>query len=321
LRERRGCKEAAACRGRVCQDGDDAGLGLLLRTTVTGRMLDCVHPGNRVVAGFGVGQDCHARGVRRGRRTRPARDRASGARNGIESTNRGLCGEVGARHGCAAYVTGAAVHIIGAWSGRRRPRWRHLRRLCPMRTSPIAIGWCRCHHGTRPRDDDENEQGQCEALVTVRLIRKAPVWTGSSPRHTNRPDERRKPEQCECEVKALHQLPRHTVQVRRCLDGVPCSILARIRLVVRERVLDVRVPDCARHEELLECYREDLALAQPVVDRHRVTLGASARSVAADGARIEGGLASRVAVEASAADCGGQERPRCRVRARAVGAT
>ena len=92
-RERRGRNEAAVwrCAGCAGQTGDDASLGLL-RTTVTGgRVLDCVHPGNRVVARFGVGQDGYARGDRRGTRTRATRDRASGARNGIGSTNRGLC--------------------------------------------------------------------------------------------------------------------------------------------------------------------------------------------------------------------------------------
>ena len=62
---------------------------------------------------------------------------------------------------------------------RRRPR-----RLCPMRTSPIAIGWCRRRHGTHARDDDR-EQGQGEALVRA----------GEVPRRANRKDERCEPEQ------------------------------------------------------------------------------------------------------------------------------
>ena len=133
-----------------------------------------------------------------------------------------------------------------------------------MRISPI--GGCRCRHGTRPRDE-EHEQGQCETLVTVRLIRKALVRARSSPRRrANRPDERREPEQHECEVKAFHPLPRHTVQARRLLHGVARRVLARVRLVVRERVLDVGVPNLAFDEELLECDLKDLgrALAQPV---------------------------------------------------------
>ena len=64
-------------------------------------------------------------------------------------------------------MQGAAVHIIGAeLSEWRRPRRRRLRRLCPMRISPIAIGWCHRRHGIRPRYD-ERDRGQCEALVTV----------------------------------------------------------------------------------------------------------------------------------------------------------
>ena len=104
-----------------------------------------------------------------------------------------------------------------------------------MITSPIAIGWCRRRHGTRPRDD-EHEQGQCEALVAVRLIRRALLRAGSSPR---RPDEQRDPEQHECEVNHLHPLPRHTVQVRRFLVGVARSVL------VRERVVDFGIPNLA----------------------------------------------------------------------------
>ena len=64
-------------------------------------------------------------------------------------------------------MQGAAVHIIGAvLSERRRPRRRRLSRICPMRTIPIAIGWCRRRHGNSPRYE-ERERGQCEALVTV----------------------------------------------------------------------------------------------------------------------------------------------------------
>jgi len=73
-----------------------------------------------------------------------------------------------------------------------------------MRTSPNAIGWCRRRHGTHARDEDR-EQGQGEALV---------------PRRANRKDERLKPEQHKCDVKALHPPQRHTVHVRHLIDRV-----------------------------------------------------------------------------------------------------
>jgi hypothetical protein len=136
--------------------------------------------------------------------------------------------------------------------------------------------------------------------VTLPLIRKAIVRAGSDPRRrANRPYERREPEQHECEVKALHPIPRHTVRVRRVLDGLARSVLVRIRLFERERVLDVGVPNLAFDEELLDCDLKDhaRALAQPV---GRITVGASACSMVKDGARLDGGLA----VEASAANRG-----------------
>ena len=91
--------------------------------------------------------------------------------------------------GGAARVQATAVLIIGAeLSGRPRPRRRHLCRLCPMHTSPIDFGWSRRRYGTHPRDE-EREQGQCKALVMVRLIRKALVRIRSAPRRANHPDE------------------------------------------------------------------------------------------------------------------------------------
>ena len=78
-----------------------------------------------------------------------------------------------------------------------------------MRTSPIAIGWCRRRHGTHARDEDR-EQGQGEALVL---------------RRANRKDERLKPEQHKCDVEALHPLQRHTAQVRHFIDRVAGSLL------------------------------------------------------------------------------------------------
>ena len=78
-----------------------------------------------------------------------------------------------------------------------------------MRTSPIAIGWCRRRHGTHARDEDR-EQGQGEALV---------------PRRANRKDERLKPEQHKCDVEALHPPQRHTAQVRHFIDRVAGSLL------------------------------------------------------------------------------------------------
>jgi len=66
--------------------------------------LYCVHPDNWVEVvryhARGACQEHEARGARQG--TRAARDRASGPRDGIGSASRGLCREVGARHGCAA---------------------------------------------------------------------------------------------------------------------------------------------------------------------------------------------------------------------------
>ena len=61
MRERRCRNEAAACRGAGCagQAGDDAGLGLL-RTTVTGLVLHCVHPGKKEVARRFASQDHEA---------------------------------------------------------------------------------------------------------------------------------------------------------------------------------------------------------------------------------------------------------------------
>jgi hypothetical protein len=77
-----------------------------------------------------------------------------------------------------------------------------------MRTSPIAIGWCRRRHGTHALDDDR-EQGQGEALVL---------------RRANRKDERLKPEQHKCDVEALHPLQRHTAHVRHFIDRVAGSL-------------------------------------------------------------------------------------------------
>ena len=109
---------------------------------------------------------------------------------------------------------------------------------------------------------------------------------------------------------------RHSVPIRRVLDGVS----RRVRVRIRERVLDVIIPELALDEGFLERDLKDLgrALAQPVVGRHRVTAGARARGTVADGARVDGGVACRDAVDASAADRGGQVRARRRVRARAV---
>ena len=238
-----------------------------------------------MVARFGAGQDHFAQGVRRGWQARAARDRALGLRDGIGGTRGGQCREVGARHGCASRVNGAAVHIISAnVSERRRPRRRRLRgRLCPMRTSRIAlmrtsriarictsriaIGWCRRRrrHGTgTPPRDQEREQGQFEALVTVgaivpRPIREALARAGSFLRRAHRPDERPKSEQYECAVEAHRPQQRHADPFRRFLDGVARSVL------VWEPVLDAGAPE-------LECNLKDLAraLALPVVGRHPV---------------------------------------------------
>jgi hypothetical protein len=146
------------------------------------------------------------------------------------------------------------------------------------------------------------EQGQFEPLVTVGAIgfrptRGALVW--SAPillRATCNQDEPEQPEpkQHECTVEALHPPQRHPVSFR-------CFL-----------VLNVGVPELALEKGFLERDLKDLAraLAQPVVGRHRVTPGARARGTAAEGARVDGGVASRDAVEASAADRGGQVPPR-----------
>jgi hypothetical protein len=139
-----------------------------------------------------------------------------------------------------------------------------------------AIGWCRRRHGTRPRDDDEHEHGQCEALVTVRLTREALLWVGSFLLRANCKDEQPEPEQHECAVEACHPQQMRTVQARRLLDGDARSVLVRVPLLVREQVPYVSVPELALDEELLECDHKDLAraLAQPFVGRHRVISGA-----------------------------------------------
>ena len=191
-----------------------------------------------------------------------------------------------------------------------------------MRTSPIAIGWFRRRHGTHPGDDKGKHEGQFDPLVTVGAIvlrpnHKARVLAGPFLLRANCIDEQPEPEQHECAVKALHPPQRHKVPCRRFFDGVARSALVRVRV----RVLDVGVPELALHEELLKCDLKDLAraLAQPVVGRHRVTPGASPRITAADGARVEEGVASRVVVEASAANRRGQVRARYRIRACNIG--
>ena len=107
-----------------------------------------------------------------------------------------------------------------------------------------------------PRDQ-ERKQGHFEPLVTVgariapRPNREVLVRAGLFLLRrfdASCPDEQRETEkQHECSIEALHPLQRHTVQVGRFLDGLARGVLARVRLVVRERVLDVGVP-----EELLE---------------------------------------------------------------------
>ena len=129
--------------------------------------------------------------------------------------------------------------------------------------------------------------------------RKALAPTGSFLLRANCKDEQPEPEQHECTVEACHPQQMRTIQIRRLLDGDVRSVLVRVPLLVREQVPYVSVPELALDAELLECDLKDLAraLAQPVVGRHRVTTGASACRTAADGARVDGGAASRVAVE------------------------
>ena len=146
--------------------------------------------------------------------------------------------------------------------------------------------------------DQERERGQFEPLVTVGAIvprpnRKALAPAGSFLLRANCKDEQPEqpePEQQKSAVEARHPPQRHTDQVHHLLDGVARSVLIRVPLVVRERVLDVSVPVLALDEELLECDLKDLvrAVAQPFVGRHRVTPSASACSTAADGARVDG---------------------------------
>ena len=191
-----------------------------------------------------------------------------------------------------------------------------------MRTSPIDIGWL-CHrHGTHPRDDEGKHEDQFDPLVTVGAIllrpnHKARVLAGPFLLRANCIDEQPEPEQHKCAVKALHPPQRHKVPCRRFLDGIARSALVRVRV----RVLDVGVQELALDKELLKCDLKDLAraLAQPVVGRHRITPGASPRSTAADGARVQEGVASRVVVEASAANRRGQVRARYRIRACNIG--
>jgi len=152
------------------------------------------------------------------------------------------------------------------------------------------------------------------------LVWSAPILL----RATCNQDEPEQPEpaQHECAVEALHPPQRHPVPFRCFLDGATRRVRVHTRLAVRERVLvlDVGVPELALEEGFLERDLKDLAraLAQPVVGRHRVTPSARARGTAAEGARVDGGVASRDAVEARAADSGGQVRARHRVQARAV---
>ena len=151
--------------------------------------------------------------------------------------------------------------------------------------------------------DQEREQGQFEPLVTVGSIvprpnRKALAPAGSFLLRANCKDEQPEPEQHECAVEARHPQQMHTVQVHRLLDGDARSVLVRVPLSAREQAPYVSVPELALDEELLECDLKDLA--QPVVGHHRVTTGASACRTAADGARVDGGAASRVAVEVGA---------------------
>ena len=207
------------------------------------------------------------------RRTRVARDRASGPRDGIGSASRGTREKVGARQGCAARVQGAAVDIIGAESSeRRRSKRRRLHvQLCLIRTSPIAtictspiaiLG--RCRHGAHLRDQ-EREHGQFEPHVTVGVILPRPnreeplvtvgtivpcphcealVWSGPFLLRANCKDKQPEPDQHECAVQALHPPQRHPALF------AASGVLLQARLVVRERVLDV--PDRACIEELLE---------------------------------------------------------------------
>ena len=59
-------------------------------------------------------------------------------------------------------------------------------------------------------------------------------------------DEQPEPKQHECAVQALHPPQRHPALF------AASGVLLRVRLEVREGVLDVGVPDRARIEELLD---------------------------------------------------------------------
>ena len=88
-------------------------------------------------------------------------------------------------------------------------------------------------------------------LVTVGAIVprphcKALVWSGPFLLRANCKDEQPEPEQHECAVQALQPPQRHPALF------AASGALLQVRLEVRERVLDVGVPDRARIEELLD---------------------------------------------------------------------
>ena len=75
-----------------------------------------------------------------------------------------------------------------------------------------------------PRNQ-ERKQDHFEPLVMVGAIALRAIC----------PDERREPEkQHECAIEALRPMQRHTIGLRRFLDGLARSVLARVRLVEAE---------------------------------------------------------------------------------------
>jgi hypothetical protein len=94
-------------------------------------------------------------------------------------------------------------------------------------------------------------------LVPVGAIAPCPycealVWPGPFLLRANCKDEQPEPEQHECAVQALHPPQRYPALI------AASGVVIRVRLEVRERVLDVGVPDRAHIEELLECFEYDL---------------------------------------------------------------
>ena len=138
------------------------------------------------------------------------------------------------------------MRVRGGASWRRQRTRRGRRGVVRQRCRWRGRRWRGCGRWRQRR-----RGRRLEPLVTVGAILPRPhcealVWSGPFLLRANWKDEQPEPEQHEYAVQALQPPQRHPAFF------AASRVLLRARLVVRERVLDVGVPDRARIEELLE---------------------------------------------------------------------